>query len=85
MSSNDITLDIGSRIGLSMEVSQSVSHMSPAPYIGENGNWYVYDNVTGEYVDSGTEARGPKGEDGVQIDDEHVSDETVWSSYKTNE
>ncbi|MBQ4569243.1 MAG: hypothetical protein IJA62_04230 [Ruminococcus sp.] len=24
-----------------------------APYIGENGNWYIYDATKGEYVDSG--------------------------------
>lgn len=26
------------------------------PYIGQNGNWYVWDTDTGEYVDSGVDA-----------------------------
>lgn len=39
------------------------------PYVGDNGNWYVWDNDTGGYVDTGTHAQGaqgPKGEQGVQ-------------------
>ena len=31
------------------------------PYIGENGNWFVYDVEAGEYVDSGEHAQGPEG------------------------
>ena len=32
-----------------------------APYIGENGNWFVWDAEAGEYVDSGNQARGSTG------------------------
>lgn len=28
------------------------------PYIGENGNWYIWDIATGDYVDSGNPATG---------------------------
>lgn len=34
---------------------------SKSPYIGENGNWYVYDVAQGEYVDSGFPSRGIPG------------------------
>lgn len=37
-----------------------------SPYIGENGNWYVWDDGAGEYVDSGVSAGG---NGGVTIDD----------------
>lgn len=34
---------------------------SKSPYIGDNGNWYVYDVDAGEYVDSGRPSRGATG------------------------
>ncbi|MBO5059829.1 MAG: hypothetical protein J6C82_02810 [Clostridia bacterium] len=36
--------------------------MRTLPYIGENGNWYVYDKENNEYVDSGKVAKGEKGD-----------------------
>lgn len=38
--------------------------MNATPYIGENGNWYVYDRNEGEYKDSKRPARGEKGDKG---------------------
>jgi hypothetical protein len=35
-----------------------------APYIGENGNWFVWDVYTHEFVDTGLPARGEQGETG---------------------
>lgn len=32
-----------------------------APYIGENGNWWIWSADAGDYVDSGTAATGPQG------------------------
>ena len=34
------------------------------PHIGENGNWFVYDEENGEFIDSEICARGPEGEKG---------------------
>lgn len=36
------------------------------PFIGENGNWYIYDKDSGLMVDSGTKAQGPQGIHGEQ-------------------
>ena len=36
-----------------------------SPYIGENGNWWAYNDVTGEYSDSGIVATGS---DGISFD-----------------
>lgn len=36
------------------------------PYIGPNGNWFVFDSTTEQYVDSQIEATGPQGPQGVQ-------------------
>ena len=33
-------------------------------YIGDNGNWYTWDNQAGNYADSGVAATGPKGATG---------------------
>jgi len=38
---------------------------SKSPYIGDNGNWYVYDVAHGAYVDSGLPSRGIPGEGAV--------------------
>ena len=34
------------------------------PTIGQNGNWFVWDQQTGQYVDTTLPARGPKGDQG---------------------
>ena len=34
------------------------------PFIGENGNWYVWSVENSEYVNSGVKAQGPQGKDG---------------------
>lgn len=38
--------------------------MNSLPYIGETGNWYVYDKEKKKYVDSGMQAKGDAGEKG---------------------
>ncbi len=42
--------------------------MNSLPYIGENGNWYVYDKVKKIYKDSGKASRGEKGRPGDKGD-----------------
>ena len=37
---------------------------SRAPYVGANGNWFVWDAGSGAYVDSGSKAQGPEGPQG---------------------
>lgn len=32
-----------------------------SPYVGENGNWYIFDDEKGEYIDSGWSAEGDDG------------------------
>lgn len=32
------------------------------PYVGENGNWYVWDTATGAFKDSGEPSKGDKGD-----------------------
>lgn len=44
------------------QAAQASSH---PPIIGQNGNWYIYDAQSGQYVDSGNPSRGADGEDGV--------------------
>lgn len=42
-----------------------------APYIGENNNWFVYENISESYIDSGVKAigeQGPKGDKGDKGD-----------------
>ncbi len=35
-----------------------------SPYIGENGNWFEWDDAVGEYVDTEVQAEGPQGPTG---------------------
>lgn len=35
------------------------------PYVGDNGNWYEWDENAGAFVDSGVGAQGPRGDNGV--------------------
>ena len=46
------------------DVYTQVLSMAKPPYIGENGNWYVYDKAEQVYKDSGKPARGEKGDKG---------------------
>lgn len=34
------------------------------PYVGDNGNWFVWDTTTGAFKDSGESAKGDKGDKG---------------------
>lgn len=36
------------------------------PYIGANGNWYVFDFTTQQYTDTNVKAQGPQGPQGIQ-------------------
>lgn len=38
------------------------------PYIGENGNWFIYDAEKGGYIDSGSRAKGDQGIQGEKGD-----------------
>jgi len=39
-----------------------------APVVGANGNWFVWDDDTEAYVDSGEQAQGPEGDPGATPD-----------------
>lgn len=64
------------------------------PYVGTNGNWFVWNNNTESYEDSGTKAQGDKGEQGIQgergetgprgIDGVAVQAEGMWA-FNVNE
>jgi hypothetical protein len=38
-----------------------------SPYIGGNGNWYLYNDTTQSYEDSGEKAQGDQGEPGIPV------------------
>ena len=44
--------------------AKALEAASKAPYIGENGNWFVWNAKTGLYEDTGTRAEGLDGRDG---------------------
>lgn len=43
--------------------------MESLPYIGENGNWYIYNATSGEYEDSGDPSRGEQGDTPTVVND----------------
>jgi len=49
--------DVLEKVPEILEIFEDVEELSEnPPYIGQNGNWYVWDTSTGEYVDSGVDA-----------------------------
>ena len=54
--------DINDIAHLSIDASETAKNVA---YIGENGNWFIYDAVTKKYVDSGKTAEGKPGESGL--------------------
>ena len=49
-----------------MSILSNFPTAQPAPIVGENGNWWVWDEQTRAYVDSGKPSRGETGARGAQ-------------------
>ena len=60
---NDINLDW--LIKKMRELWEAFTQWPRTPEI-QNGNWYIWDEATQTYVDSGQPAQGPRGQDGIQ-------------------
>lgn len=53
----DLGADVLEKVPQIIEILDDVEELSEnPPYIGQNGNWYVWDTNTGAYVDSGVDA-----------------------------
>lgn len=53
----ELGADVLEKVPQIMEIFDEVEALSEnPPYIGANGNWYVWDTNTGAYVDSGVDA-----------------------------
>lgn len=53
----DLGADVLEKVPEILEIFDEVEALSEnPPYIGQNGNWYVWDTNTGAYVDSGVDA-----------------------------
>ena len=67
---DDNVLDVTfNNVEVELEAEDTVqidnSGAGKSPYIGENGNWYEYDDQTKVFVDTGIQAEGPPGSDYV--------------------
>ena len=63
---NILTAKVAEAVAAADRAEQATVH---TPTIGSNGNWYVWDQAAGEYVDSGVSAQqGPKGDKGDKGD-----------------
>lgn len=47
-------------------INNIVEQTGRSPYIGENGNWFEFNDETQSFVDSGVVAQGIPGEEGKQ-------------------
>ena len=68
---DDNVLDITfNNVEVELEAEDTVridnSGAGKSPYIGENGNWYEYDDQTKVFVDTGIQAEGPEGPRGPE-------------------
>lgn len=66
---DDNVLDVTfNNVEVELEAEDTVqidnSGAGKSPYIGENGNWYEYDDQTKVFVDTGIQAEGPEGPEG---------------------
>ena len=59
--------DINAVAGQAIENEESIKKVQ-MPYVGSNGNWYVYDADLKQYVDSGHPSRGEEGPAGAKGD-----------------
>ncbi len=63
---NILTAKVAEAVAAADRAEQATVH---TPTIGSNGNWYVWDQTAGKYVDSGVSAQqGPKGDKGDKGD-----------------
>lgn len=69
------TLAVNSANSAAISAANAAMWSANPPYIGENGNWYVYDVTEKDFVDSGVHAQGPKGEKG-DTGDQGIQGET---------
>lgn len=66
---DDNVLDVTfNNVEVELEAEDTVqidnSGAGKSPYIGENGNWYEYDDQNKIFVDTGIQAEGPEGPEG---------------------
>lgn len=66
---DDNVLDVTfNNVEVELEAEDTVqidnSGAGKSPYIGENGNWYEYDDQNKVFVDTGIQAEGPEGPEG---------------------
>lgn len=59
--------DINAVAGQAIKNAKDIKNVQ-MPYIGINGNWYIYDTSIEQYVDSGHPARGEEGPAGAKGD-----------------
>lgn len=53
----EIGADIYEKVPIIEQAIEEVEELSQnPPYIGTNGNWYIWDTSTGQYIDSGIDA-----------------------------
>ena len=61
-------------------ITEYVPSLTTAPYIGENGNWYVFDGVSKTFIDSGVSASGGGGSGSdipTKYIDEYINSQTA--------
>ena len=51
---------------IDLEENGGSSSNGKSPYIGDNGNWYEWNDIQQGYVDTGVKAKGQKGDKGEQ-------------------
>ena len=66
--------------GLASKANNSIEgiKVGGSPYIGDNGNWYVWDSGTSAYKDSNIKAEGVNGEPGKDGITPHIGKNGNW-------
>lgn len=71
---SNVRLNYNEETGELSYQTELVPSTTTAPYIGKNGNWYVYDGVRKKYVDSGVSSQGSVSDEFVK---EYLDEKTA--------
>lgn len=64
----DINSMAGAIIKNEFKIAEFDEEGIKVPYIGINGNWYLWNSKSKQYIDSGINSKGEKGDDGKGIE-----------------
>lgn len=67
------------------EATEKANNAAKPPYVGDDGNWMVWDETENGFVNSGTKASGPEGERGPAGKPPYIGEDGNWYYWSEEE